>query len=77
MTVYGRLRYKSWDKYPYAISADDIAVHELPGKSLEDLKGIAPEATGSLTSQEFVDRLNDEVVNGARFIGTRASSLLG
>ena len=58
VTVYGRLRYKTWDKYPYAINADDISVHEMQAKTLVDLKGMASGATGSLTSQEFVDRFN-------------------
>jgi hypothetical protein len=60
VTVFGRLRYKTWDRYPYAITADDIEVHDVAATTLDDLKGIAPHATGNLTTQEFVDRLNDE-----------------
>jgi hypothetical protein len=61
VTVYGKLRYKKWDKFPYAISAESVEVHDLvalPG--LEALGGIAPNATGQLTSQEFIDRVRDE-----------------
>jgi hypothetical protein len=61
VTVYGRLRYKMWDKFPYAINADSIEVHDPQSvPSLADLRGIAPDATGSLTTQQFVDRINDE-----------------
>lgn len=60
VTVYGRLRYKTWDKFPYAINADSITVHDAASPGLDALRGIAPDATGGLSSQEFVDRLNDE-----------------
>lgn len=61
ITVYGRLYYKTWDKHPYRISADGITVHEVePGPTLEDLQGISPEATGDLTTQEYIDDLRDE-----------------
>jgi len=60
VTVFGRLRYKTWDRFPYAISAHDITVHDITVDGLDQIKGIAPEATGQLTSQEFIDRLNDE-----------------
>jgi hypothetical protein len=60
VTVYGRLRYKTWDKYPYAIAADDIRTHDQEGPRLIDLKGVAPGATGEVGSREFIDRLHDE-----------------
>ena len=61
VTVYGRLRYKTWDKYPYQVTADSITVHEVDsGPTLEDLKGISPDATGKLTTQEYIDNLGDD-----------------
>ncbi len=60
VTVYGRLRYKTWDKFPYAIFADDIQIHDTSAPTLSELKGVCPEATGDLTTQEYVDRLRDD-----------------
>jgi hypothetical protein len=60
VTVYGKLRYKTWDKFPYEISADGIEVHDGDIPTLYDLKGAAPNATGDLTSQEFIERIRDE-----------------
>jgi hypothetical protein len=60
VTVYGRLTYKSWDKFAYAILADDVTIHEAQEYGLRDLKGIAPDATGALSSKDFIDRLRDE-----------------
>jgi hypothetical protein len=60
VTVYGRLRYKTWDKYPYAIFADDVTVHDTDVPTLYDLKGVSPDATGDLTTQEYIDRVRDE-----------------
>lgn len=59
--VRGELRYKQRDKFPYAVNATEIEVfpeeQDLP--SILDLRGIAPKATGDLTSEEFVRRLRD------------------
>lgn len=60
VTVWGKVRYKTWDKFPYAISADDIDIHDEAPANLLDLKGVAPEATGTLTARDFVDELRDE-----------------
>jgi hypothetical protein len=60
VTVYGRLRYKTWDKFPYEIYADGIEVHDEDIPTLYELKGVAPNATGDLTSQEFLERIRDE-----------------
>ena len=61
VTVFGRLRYKTWDRYPYAIWADDIQVHHVGDvPTLKELKGVSPEATGSISAQEYIDRLRDE-----------------
>lgn len=60
VTVYGRLRYKTWEKYPHEILADDINIHDTEVPTLKDLKGVSPGATGDLTTQEYLDDLRDE-----------------
>jgi hypothetical protein len=60
VTVYGRLRYKTWDKHPYAIWANEIEIHDSDAPKLTDLRGIAPDATGELGTQEYIDRLRHE-----------------
>lgn len=59
--VYGDLRYKSRDSFPYALNVDDLEIlpdeSELP--TLFDLRGIAPYATGNLSSQEFVESIRN------------------
>jgi hypothetical protein len=62
VNVTGALRYKRRDKFPYAINDAEVEVYpeeqELP--SIFDLKGVAPDATGSLKSEDFVRKLRDE-----------------
>jgi len=60
VTVYGRLRYKTWDMHPYAIFADEIHVHDTKSVTLYDLKGMSPGATGDLSTQEYIDQIRDE-----------------
>lgn len=59
--VRGELHYKHRDKFPYAVSATEIEVfpeeEELP--SILDLRGIAPQATGDLSSEDFIRRIRD------------------
>lgn len=59
--VYGDLRYKSRDNFPYAMNVEDMEIlpdeNELP--SLFDLRGIAPYATGNLSSQDFINSIRD------------------
>lgn len=59
--VYGELVYKQRERFPYTIKASEIEVYPdeegLP--SIMDLKGIAPEATGELKSEEFVRRIRN------------------
>jgi hypothetical protein len=59
--VYGRLRYKHWDKFPYAIDAHDLDVYppdqELP--TLTELRGIAPDLTGGLTEHDFLEKVRN------------------
>ena len=56
VSIEGELRYKSSEPFPYAVNVSDIEIFldedELP--SLFDLRGIAPQATGNLSSEEFV-----------------------
>jgi hypothetical protein len=60
--VIGELRYKKLSNFPYAIDVRDIEVlppeDELP--TLYDLRGIAPDATGNMTSAEFIRSIRDE-----------------
>lgn len=59
--VYGEMRYKSRDSFPYAMNIQDLEIlpseDELP--TLFDLRGIAPQATGSLSSQDFINSIRD------------------
>jgi hypothetical protein len=61
VTVCGSLRYKTWDKFPYAIDARKIDVHEADSElpSIYDLHGIAPDATGELSSEHFVRMIRE------------------
>ncbi len=60
--VFGELKYKRWDNFAYAVNVSDLEIlppdDELP--SLFDLRGIAPNATGSQTAEEFVRVMRDE-----------------
>ncbi len=59
--VYGRLRYKHWDKFPHAIDASDLEIfppeNELP--KLSDLKGMVPDLTGGLEAHDFLERVRN------------------
>ena len=60
--VFGGLRYKHLEKFPYAVNVEHIEVlpdeKDLP--TLYDLRGIAPDATGDLSAADFVRALRDE-----------------
>lgn len=62
VTVVGLLRYKQWAEFPHAIDMDKMDVHEMESDlpSLDDIRGISPDATGHLSSEEFVRRMRDE-----------------
>jgi hypothetical protein len=62
VTVFGKLQFKSWDKHPYAIVAQQLDVHELDNElpTFNDLKGIAPDLTGGVRSSDWVRRVRDE-----------------
>jgi hypothetical protein len=59
--VYGELRYKSRDNFPYAMNVEDLEIlpddNDLP--NLFDLRGIAPQATGDLNSLDFIYSIRD------------------
>lgn len=61
VNVCGRIMYRGREKFPHSIDADDMEIFpnddELP--SFMDLEGIAPNATGDLTSEEFVRKIRD------------------
>ena len=60
--VFGDLRYKMSDNFPYAMNVEEIEIlpsdEELP--TLASLRGIAPQLTGELTAYEFIRKLRDE-----------------
>lgn len=60
-TVYGSMKYKSRSKYPHEINIDSIeispSVETLP--TLSQLRGIAPNLTGGISSEEFVRKQRD------------------
>jgi len=62
VNVKGRISYKTKELFPYAISVEDIEIYpdesELP--NLFDIKGIAPQATGNLSSEEFVREIRQD-----------------
>lgn len=60
VTVWGKLRHKTWDKFPYAVAADDIEVHDGTAPSFLDFRGVSPGATGNLSSVDYVSELRDE-----------------
>lgn len=59
VTVWGKIKYKTWDKFPYAVAAEELEIHEAAPNFLE-FRGIAPNATGVLTSIDYVNELRDE-----------------
>jgi len=62
VTIFGKLLFKSWDKHPYAIVAQTIDVHESDNElpTFNDVKGIAPDLTGSVRSSDWVRKIRDE-----------------
>lgn len=59
VNVYGKLKYKPRERYAQEVTVTDLEIYlddaELP--SLFDLRGIAPNATGGIPSEEFVARI--------------------
>ena len=59
--VSGLLKYRTNAKYPHEVAVDAIEPyppeHELP--ELSDLRGRAPDATGAMSVEEFIDGLRD------------------
>lgn len=61
VAVIGTLHYREGSHFPHEIDITDIEIlppdSELP--SLSEMRGAAPDATGDLTSEQFVRRLRD------------------
>lgn len=61
VTVFGVLKHKARSRYPYEINVNDIQIsppiETLP--TLSDLRGIAPNLTGGVSSEEFVRKQRD------------------
>ncbi len=61
VAVTGLLKYRSGEPFPYAINIDEIEVYppenELP--TIDDLRGLAPDATGDVPSERFIADLRD------------------
>ena len=59
--VSGNLLYRPYSVWPHEVRVTEMEMYlpeeELP--TLEDIRGIAPDATGNLTSEEFIARLRD------------------
>lgn len=60
--VKGKVRYKSWDKYPYAINVEDILEIYPEDKDLPEfsLAGLQKDITGGLDSSEFIRQLREQ-----------------
>jgi hypothetical protein len=62
VNVVGQYKYKSGHPHPYYVKVTDIEIYpdekELP--SLFDLRGIAPNATNNLSSEDFIRERRDE-----------------
>jgi len=61
VSVRGVLRYKRLEDFPYAINADEIEIlppeDSLP--SIFDLRGMTPDITGGLSTEEFIKGIRD------------------
>lgn len=59
--VEGKFKYKRCFPYPYAVQVTGLEIYPDPETlpSLQELCGIAPNATGGLSSEEFVKRIHD------------------
>lgn len=56
VTISGRLRYKQIDKFPYAIDAKDIDIHEVHEElpKMNDIRGISIKSTEGQSAEDFV-----------------------
>ena len=61
VNVEGKFKYKRGQPFPYEVDVTHIEIYpeenELP--TLFDLQGIAPDATGDVSSEDFVRRIRD------------------
>lgn len=62
VTVTGRIRYKQWAEFPHAIDMKHLDIHEMEADlpSINDIRGIAPNASNGLRSEDFVRQVRDE-----------------
>ena len=62
VTVTGKLKYRPNQLTPYECSAEEIERHPSDGElpKLEELYGIAPDATGDVETLEFIRGIRDE-----------------
>jgi len=60
--VEGTLRYKSWDRFPYAINVKRIEIYPPDDKlpTFSELVGAIPDATQGLSPTQFIRKLRDE-----------------
>ena len=62
VTVFGQIAYKERENFPYEIKIEDIEVlpdeDQLP--TLSSFIGVAPNATGDLSTQEFIRNIRNE-----------------
>lgn len=62
LKVTGKVKYHRKASHPYAINVDEIEVfpHEGELPTFFDLRGIAPNATGNMSSVEFINKLRKD-----------------
>ncbi len=60
--VAGEMRYRTGNNFPYEILVNDIEIFPTEDKipTLYELRGIAPNATGEMSSVEFINYLRDK-----------------
>lgn len=78
VSVSGECLYRPEAPFPYRMDVHDMTVLPLPESlpTLSDLYGIAPDATGSKSSEQFVRELRDAIA-GMRMINEGGCNLLG
>lgn len=61
VAVSGLARYRKFANFPHEIAAEDLQIYELEENlpTFDDLRGMAPDATGSRSSEDFIAELRD------------------
>lgn len=64
VAVSGVARFRKFAPFPHEIAAENLEVYELEADlpTFDSVLGIAPHATGDLSSEEFIGRVRDEWV---------------